>query len=65
MVTVRQIVTVTRDDPLFSEYERLYDNAGWRKKECTVSTTWSSQTIVWTPNGEEEDYEADRNNGRC
>ena len=65
MITVCQSVTVSRDDPLFYEYERMYDQAQWKKDECTVSTTWSKKTVVWTPNGKEEDYEAERNNGRC
>lgn len=53
MVTVSQSVTVTRDDPLFYEYERLYDQAQWKKDECTVSITWSKKTVVRTPNGKE------------
>lgn len=57
MITIKQIVTVTRDDPLFAEYERLYDQANWQKDECTVSTTWSAQTVVWTPKEEEEGNE--------
>lgn len=44
MITIKEIITVTRDDPMFSKYERMMSD--WKREDCTVFSTWTRvQTI--------------------
>ncbi len=45
MITIKEIITITRDDPMFKDYERQL--SGWKREDCTMSSTWIRvQTIV-------------------
>lgn len=45
MIAIKEIITVTRDDPMFNEYERQL--TGWKREDCTTFSTWIRvQTIV-------------------
>lgn len=44
MIIIKEIITVTRDEPMFNDYERMM--SGWKREDCTVSSTWTRvQTI--------------------
>ena len=38
MITIKEIITVTRGDPMFNAYERQL--SGWKREDCTMSSTW-------------------------
>lgn len=45
MITAKTVITVSRDDPRFADYEKAMSDE-WKKEECTVSVTWTRvQTI--------------------
>lgn len=39
MITIKEIITVTRGDPMFKAYERQL-MSGWKREDCTTSSTW-------------------------
>lgn len=46
MVTLKEIITVTRDDPMFDIYEKQFED--WQKEECTLSVTWTRNQVIRT-----------------
>ena len=47
MVTIKEQITVSRDDAMFSKYEQMLSTDDWKKDECTVSVTWTRvQTMI-------------------
>ena len=42
MITKKEIITITRDDPMAKVFaEVLTKENGWTKEECTVSVTYT------------------------
>ena len=42
MITIKEIITITRDDPRAKVFaEVLTEENGWTKEECTVSVTYT------------------------
>ena len=54
MITKKEIITITRDDPRAKVFaEVLTEENGWTKEECTVSVTYTH--IQWMGKEEESD----------
>lgn len=51
MITIREIITVSRDEPMFKEFEKQF--ADWHKEECTVSVTWTRVQYIGAERKEE------------
>ena len=46
MITITEVITVTRDEPMAKMYDEVYTKEnGWSKEECTVSVTY--RRIQW------------------
>ena len=46
MITITEVITVTRDDPMAKMYDGVCtEENGWTKKECTASVTY--RRIQW------------------
>ena len=42
MITKKEIITISRDDPMAKMYDGFCTKEnGWTKKECTVSVTYT------------------------
>lgn len=47
MVTIKEQITVSRDDAMFSKYEQMLSTDDWKKDEYTLSVTWTRvQTMI-------------------
>lgn len=42
MITKKEIITITRDDPLAERCDEVFTKEnGWTKEECTISVTYT------------------------
>ena len=55
MITIKEIITVTRGDPMFKAYEQQL--SGWKREDCTTSSTWIRvQTIGEAEQEKQNDF---------
>ena len=46
MIIIKEQITVSRDDAMFSKYEQMMSTDDWKKDECTVSVTWTRVQMI-------------------